>query len=227
MEAETQDKKNPKGAGRKAGVRSEKYNLALQDFLMGKGSVAEIAKKYGIDRSGLNKVINSTNREAEQQLGVSDLKAVAVESKEAVIGGLENIQALKNSTNPTHQALADNLLTTIQETSLSLARNIQIIGGGLLKDLHNEIAELRGQGKMKLETIGKALTNLEIANRIVGIPKAPQTQINIQNNNANIQSTGENTNQNRGLNIKVLVMEKPKDQIMKENEKDVIDAVVD
>lgn len=181
--------KNPKGAGRKAGVRSKQYNTALQDYFTGGGSVAEIAKKHGIDRSGLNKVINSTNKEAEASLGTNDLRAVAVESKNAVIDGLKNLEALKNSTNPTHNALADNIMNSIYATNLTLAKNIQIIGSGLLKDLHREITDLREKGEMKMGNINKALSNLEIANRIMGIPKAPQTQINIQNNNANINAS--------------------------------------
>lgn len=192
--------KNPKGAGRKQGVRSKAYNLALQDYLSGGGSVAEIAKKYGIDRSGFNKVINSTNKEAVETLGTDDLKEVALESKNAVIEGLKNIEVLKNSANPIHNALADNLIQKIQETNLTLARNIQIIGGSLLQDLHKEITSLRSNGDMDMININRAFTNLEIANRIMGIPKAPQTQINIQNNN---NTNDDKTKDKDTLNIKV------------------------
>lgn len=177
--------KNPKGAGRKPGVRTEAYNLALQEYLNGEGSVAEISKKYGIDRSGLNKVINSTNKEAESMLGTNDLRGVALESKNAVINGLKNIEALKNSTNPTHNALAENIIDKIKSTNLTLARNIQVIGGSLLQDLARVIAELRAHDKMDLKHINEALVNLDIANRIVGIPKSPNTMINIQNNQNN------------------------------------------
>lgn len=181
--------RNPKGSGRKPGVRSEKYNLALQDWLTGGGSVAEIAKKYGIDRSGLNKVINSTNKEAQTVFGTSDLRSVAVESKNAVIEGLKNLEAMKKSTNPVHQALADNIIEKIQETSLTLARNIQIIGAKLLRDLDTQTTILRECNKLTLNNIDQAFTALQKANTILGIPKAPSTQINIQNNNANISQT--------------------------------------
>lgn len=180
---------NPKGAGRKAGVRSEKYKQAIQDYLSGGGSIAEIAKKYDISRQTFHRVIKATNEEAKATLGTSDLRGVAIESKNAVIEGLKNIEVLKKSDNPTHNALAENILTSIQETNLTLAKNIQIIGGSLLKDLHKEIGELRARGEMRMGNINKALNNLEIANRIMGIPKTPSTQINIQNNNANIQNS--------------------------------------
>ena len=192
---------NPKGAGRKQGVRSEAYNLALQDYLSGGGSVAEIAKKYGIDRSGFNKVINSTNKDASETLGTDNLKEVAIESKNAVIEGLKNIEVLKNSTNPIHNALAENLIQKIQETNLTLARNIQVIGSQLLQDLDNEITHLRNKGDMDMININRAFTNLEIANRIMGIPKAPQTQINIQNNNNN--ANDDKAKDKDTLNIKV------------------------
>lgn len=210
---------NPKGAGRKAGVRSEKYNNALQDYLSGGGSVAEIAKKYDISRQAFYKAINATNQEAEATLGTNDLRSVAVESKNAVIEGLKNIEVLKKSDNPTHNALAENIITSIQETNLTLAKNIQIIGGGLLKDLHKEIGELRARGEMKMGNINKALTNLEIANRIMGVPKSPSTQINIQNNNANIQG-GE---AKKDDDVLELVLVNSKEEAQKIIEGEIID----
>lgn len=180
--------RNPRGSGRKAGKRKKEYELALQDFLMNGGSVAQVAEKYKIDRAGLHRLIKSTNETALKEIGTNDLRAVAVESQKAVVEGLRNIEVLKKSTNPIHNALADNIIEKIHETNLTLARRIQIIGSGLLDDLDKNITALRDKDKMTMKNISTALMNLETANRIMGIPKMPTTQINIQNNQGVIAS---------------------------------------
>lgn len=197
------EKKPYYGGGRKKGKRSEAYEMACQEYFTKGTSISKLADKYKINRSGLSVYINSTKKSTQEELGTSDIGAVARETQEAIITGVKNLEVMQKSTNEVVRTLAENVIDKIKETNITLARNLQIVGGKILNDLDKETSRLRAEGKMSLGNIERAFSALKDANQVIGIPKTP-TQINIlnQNNQNNIQG-----NSNQGLDVRIEFVE--------------------
>lgn len=199
-----------KTCGRKAGIRNEKYNQAMQDYFLGKGSISELAKKYKINRSGLSTAINSTQEINCVNVGEVPLKEFATSTKETIIAGINNLETLKKSTNSIHRDLAENIMLEIKATNLKTAKYIQLIGSKLLEDFDKELSYLRESGELNLENLKESFEALEKANKVLGLPRTPliALQNNIQNN---IQNNKTSNSNNKDFNVKIEVIEaKPK-----------------
>lgn len=190
METEKQETRGGERlrAGRKKGKWDTKYIMAMLDYFENDEdiNIYTIAKKHNLHSGHLYRVIKAEKARAREEIGMDNLKEVVSETTQAMRAGLHNLEVLKNSPNPIHNTLADGILNKMQTDNLSIARNIQVIGSKLLKDLDGELNDIRAKGKMNLDNINRGLNNLEIANRIMGMPKMPSTLINIQNNQNNL-----------------------------------------
>ena len=177
--------------GRKAGVRSKNYDEAIKDFMLNRGSISEIAKRYKIDRSGLHKAINSIkNSTANNELQGKDLKELVAETKAGILNGVSNLETLKKSTSPLHNEIADEIMEELRMSNLKTAKFIHALGQRLLKDLLETTNELRENNQLNLQNLNMSLRTLETANNFLGLPKNPiiAVQNNIQNNQLNTQS---------------------------------------
>ena len=208
-------KKN--NCGRKEGVRSQKYEDAIRDFMLGKGSVAEIAKKYKIDRSGLNRAINSTKESTKPALSGKDLKDFVKDTKAHILQGISNLENLKNSPEKIHNEIAEDIMEELRMSNLKTAKFIHALGQRLLKDLLRETDALRDSGLLNLNNIQTSFKTLETASNFLGIPKTPMVAIqnNIQNNTLNNQRSND---KKEDFNINLNFVENKK--------KDIIDAEV-
>ena len=84
-----------KRAGRSKGIRSKKYSQALQEYFSGNDSIAYIAKKHNIDRSGLSKAIKSTKKSTFEILKDSEFKNFqSQELREQIFTNVEIMQEL-------------------------------------------------------------------------------------------------------------------------------------
>lgn len=191
------------GGGRKAGKRSESYEMACQEYFTKGTRITDLAKKYGINRQGLSTYINSTKKSTKQELGTDDIGAVARETESAIITGVKNLEVMQKSTNEVVRTLAENIIDKIRDTNITLARNLQIVGGKILNDLDKETTKLREEGKMNLGNIEKAFSALKDANQVIGIPKTP-TQINILNQN---QQNNIQGNASQGIDVRIEFVE--------------------
>ena len=202
LNQEQAPKKKYYGGGRKKGKITEPYEKAIMEYFTKGGRITDLAKKYNIDRSGLSVRINSTKKSTLEELGTDDIGTIARDTQEAIITGVKNLEVMQKSTNDVVRALAENTIDKIRETNITLARNLQIVGGKILKDLDDETTRLRQEGKMDLNNIHKAFLSLNQANQVIGIPKTP-TQINILNQN-NQQNNINGNNGGLGITIEII-----------------------
>lgn len=200
--------------GRKQGIRSQKYEEAIKEFMLGKGSVSEIALKYGIDRSGLNRAINSTKNSTKNELSGKALKDYVAETKANILNGISNLETLKNSTEKIHNDLADDIMEELRMSNLKTAKFIHALGQRLLKDLLETTNSLREQNLMDLKNLNSSFKALETANNVLGIQKNPIVAIqnNIQNN-SNLNNINA-TDDKKELKIEVEVIESKKDDFI-------------
>ena len=199
--------------GRKEGVRSQKYEDAIRDFMLGKGSVAEIAKKYKIDRSGLNRAINSTKESTKPALSGKDLKDFVKDTKAHILQGISNLENLKNSPEKIHNEIAEDIMEELRTSNLKTAKFIHALGQRLLKDLLRETDALRDSGLLNLNNIQTSFKTLETASNFLGIPKAPMVAIqnNIQNNAINNQRSNDKKDD---FNINLSFVENKKEEMI-------------
>ncbi|EDP2938666.1 hypothetical protein GJ234_07640 [Campylobacter jejuni] len=200
--------------GRKAGIRGESYNQAMQDYFMGKGSISELAKKYKINRSGLSTAINSTKEINCINVGDVPLKEFATSTKETILAGINNLETLKNSTEVMHRNIAENIMEEIKATNLKTAKYIQLIGSKLLQDFEKELEFLRENGALNLDRISDSFEALDKANKVLGLPKAPliAVQNNIQNNQLNSKGSLDSAKKHDfNININFIKAKKKKD----------------
>lgn len=210
-------------AGRKQGIRSQKYEDAIRDYMLGKGSVAEIALKYGIDRSGLNKAINSTKNSTNNELNGKALKDYVAETKASILNGISNLENLKSSTEKIHNDLADDIMEDLRMSNLKTAKFIHALGQRLLKDLLETTNNLRENNQMNLKNLNSSFKTLEMANNVLGIPKPMiAIQNNIQNNQLNAKGSLDSAKKD-DFNINIEFVESKQ---KKEKENEIIDIEV-
>ena len=179
--------------GRKPGKRTKNYELAIKDYMLGKGNISELALRYNVDRSGLSKAINSTDKSKysteNKTFNGGTLKEFVTETKANILNGIEHLETLKNSSNKLHNDIAEDIMEELRTSDLKTAKFIHALGQRLLKDFLEVTNKLREDGEMDLKNINFSLKTLETANNFLGIPKSPLIAIqnNIQNNNKGLQ----------------------------------------
>lgn len=153
------------------------YALALQDYLDGKqANITQLAKDYNLPRprlmqkiSDLKKANKQVKLTKPQKQHLSQVREIAELTKSADMQLLANrafsLMLLKN----------DTFINALQESSLRILEQNQ---------MELELGTLTIDERLKIAQINKLVNET-----IQAIPKAPSTQIAIQNNQQNIKNS--------------------------------------
>lgn len=180
-------------------MNDKRYLKAMLEHLRTNHSIKSICQKQNLKPSRLKKYVETYTQKSKREFG-EDITEIVRDTKQALMIGVNNLTELKESDEKVFNMLADDILAEIQYNNLEIARNIQIIGKNLLNDLNNEIENLRNNRALDLKMIKSSFTNLALANEIMGLPKQPNTLIQIQNQN---NQQNNNTQEIQEITLKV------------------------
>lgn len=166
--------------------KRSKYEDAYQyKVLNPQLSTQKLAEMFGVDRSGLHKYIKQKNDD-DSTSGIHNAKNAVMDIK----NGLDTLNNLQNSTNQRDREVAEKALKTLEEYYPQMKSIFASVQNRVLNALDRETQKMEQMGEMDIRGIAQAQAVLKMVNDTNGfVAKSPQTQINIQNNNANINSS--------------------------------------
>lgn len=171
--------------------KRSKYEDAYQyKVLNPQLSTQKLAEMFGVDRSGLHKYIKQKNDD-ESTSGIHNAKNAVMDIK----NGLDTLKNLQDSTNQRDREVADKALKTLEEYYPQMKSVFANIQNRVLNALDRETQKMEITGELDLKGIAQTQAVLKMVNDTNAfVAKTPQTQINIQNNNANIQNSSNAKN---------------------------------
>lgn len=167
--------------------KRSKYEDAYQYYLINQNkgeSMRSISQKFGVDVGGFTRYIKK-QESTQESTPISH-------AIEGIKGGLEIIKNLQESTLDRDKEIAQKAIATLEEYYPQMRSIFAGIQNRVLNALDRETQTMEAMGELNLDNIAKVQSVLKTANDTNAfIPKVPQTQINIQNQNANIQSDNQ------------------------------------
>lgn len=161
-----------------------KYEEPYQYYIINKSkgeSIRAIAKKFGVNQTGLSRYISSQESSLESsRLG---------NAVEGIKGGLEIIKNLQESSIPRDNQLAQKAIATLEEYYPEMKSIFASIQNRVINALDRETQRMEAVGEMDLRGIAQTQSVLKMMNDTNAfIPKTPlvAVQNNINNQNANI-----------------------------------------
>lgn len=195
-----------------------KYEEPYQYYLLNQNkgeSIRAIARKFGVNQTGLMRYISNQKSSFDS----SQLNNAV----EGIKGGLEVIKNLQESSLPRDNQLAQKAIATLEEYYPQMRSIFAGIQNRVLNALDRETQKMEQMGEMDIRGIAQAQAVLKMVNDTNGfVAKTPQTQINIQNNNANINAS-QSSKQTKNKEIRFVTISS-KDDLKKA--RDLIEAEV-
>lgn len=183
-----------------------KYEEPYQYYLLNQNkgeSIRAIARKFGVDQNGFGKFI----KKQESSHDSSQLNNAV----EGIRGGLEIIKNLQDSSKPRDNQLAQKAIATLEEYYPQMRSIFAGIQNRVLNALDRETQKMEQMGEMDIRGIAQAQAVLKMVNDTNGfVAKTPQTQINIQNNNANINAS-QSSKQTKNKEIRFVTISSKED----------------
>lgn len=167
-------------------AKTSKYEEPYQYYLLNKNkgeSIRAIALKFKVDATGLSRYINNQNSTQESTR--------ITHAVEGIKSGLEVIKDFQESTIPRDNQLAQKAITMLEEYYPQMKSIFVNIQNRVLNALDRETQKMEAMGEMDIRGIAQTQAVLKMVNDTnTFMPKTPNTQINIQNNN-NANSTSD------------------------------------
>lgn len=162
-----------------------KYEEPYQYYLLNQNkgeSIRAIARKFKVDDTGLGNYIKK-QKSAESAHAITN-------AVEGIKSGLEVIKGFQESAVPRDNQLAQKAIATLEDYYPQMRSIFAGIQNRVLNALDRETQNMEQMGEMDIRVIAQAQAVLKMVNDTNGfVAKTPQTQINIQNNNANINAS--------------------------------------
>lgn len=200
-------------------AKTSKYEEPYQYYLLNKSkgeSIRAIALKFKVDATGFSRYINNQNSTQESTR--------ITHAVEGIKSGLEVIKDFQESTIPRDNQLAQKAITMLEEYYPQMKSIFVNIQNRVLNALDRETQKMEAMGEMDIRGIAQTQAVLKMVNDTnTFMPKTPNTQINIQNNNANIQGNN-NANKSKSREIKIIPIKTKED--LKQAE-DIIEGEID
>lgn len=157
-------------------IYEEPYQYWLLNREKGE-SLREISRKFNVDSTGFSRFIrNNADSYAES--------AKIITAIEGIKGGLDTITEFQTSPKARNQNLANKAVQTIEYYYPHMRNLFASIQSRVLNALDKETQRMEENGEMDMMGIAQSQTVLKMVNDTNSfIPKTPNTQINIQNNN--------------------------------------------
>lgn len=163
-------------------AKTSKYEEPYQYYLLNKSkgeSIRAIALKFKVDATGFSRYINNQNSTQESTR--------ITHAVEGIKSGLEVIKDFQESTIPRDNQLAQKAITMLEEYYPQMKSIFVNIQSRVLNALDRETQKMEAMGEMDIRGIAQTQAVLKMVNDTNAfMPKTPSTQINIQNNNANM-----------------------------------------
>lgn len=195
-----------------------KYEEPYQYYLLNQNkgeSIRAIAKKFGVDDTGLGNYIKK-QKSAESAHAITN-------AVEGIKSGLEVIKGFQESAVLRDNQLAQKAIATLEDYYPQMRSIFAGIQNRVLNALDRETQKMEQMGEMDIRGIAQAQAVLKMVNDTNGfVAKTPQTQINIQNNNANINAS-QSSKQTKNKEIRFVTISS-KDDLKKAQ--DLIEAEV-
>lgn len=187
-----------------------KYEEPYQYYLLNQNkgeSIRAIARKFKVDDKGLGKYIKTLESECQSAQSAHALSHAVEDIK----GGLEVIKILQESAKPRDNQLAQKAIATLEEYYPQMRSIFAGIQNRVLNALDRETQKMEQMGEMDIRGIAQAQAVLKMVNDTNGfVAKTPQTQINIQNNNANINAS-QSSKQTKNKEIRFVTISSKED----------------
>lgn len=195
-----------------------KYEEPYQYYLLNQNngeSIRAIARKFKVDDTGLGNYIKK-QKSAESAHAITN-------AVEGIKSGLEVIKGFQESAVPRDNQLAQKAIATLEDYYPEMRSIFASIQNRVLNALDRETQKMEQMGEMDIRGIAQAQAVLKMVNDTNGfVAKTPQTQINIQNNNANINAS-QSSKQTKNKEIRFVTISS-KDDLKKAQ--DLIEAEV-
>lgn len=182
-----------------------KYEEPYQYYLLNQNngeSIRAIAKKFGVNQTGLSRYISSQ----ESSLESSRLNNAV----EGIKGGLEVIKNLQESSLPRDNQLAQKAIATLEEYYPQMKSIFASIQNRVLNALDRETQTMESMGELTINNIAKVQSVLKTANDTNAfIPKTPLVAVQNNISNQNIQNP---TTQSKDDDVLELVLVSSKEE---------------
>lgn len=183
-----------------------KYEEPYQYYLLNQNkgeSIRAIARKFGVDDTGLGNYIKK-QKSAESAHAITN-------AVEGIKSGLEVIKGFQESAVPRDNQLAQKAIATLEDYYPQMRSIFAGIQNRVLNALDRETQKMEQMGEMDIRGIAQAQAVLKMVNDTNGfVAKTPQTQINIQNNNANINAS-QSSKQTKNKEIRFVTISSKED----------------
>lgn len=168
-------------------AKTSKYEEPYQYYLLNKNkgeSIRAIALKFKVDATGFSRYINNNQNSTQESTRITH-------AVEGIKSGLEVIKDFQESTIPRDNQLAQKAITMLEEYYPQMKSIFVNIQNRVLNALDRETQKMEAMGEMDIRGIAQTQAVLKMVNDTnTFMPKTPNTQINIQNNN-NANSTSD------------------------------------
>lgn len=186
-----------------------KYEEPYQYYLLNQNkgeSIRAIARKFGVDDTGLGNYIKKQKSAESAESAHAITNAV-----EGIKSGLEVIKGFQESAVPRDNQLAQKAIATLEDYYPQMRSIFAGIQNRVLNALDRETQKMEQMGEMDIRGIAQAQAVLKMVNDTNGfVAKTPQTQINIQNNNANINAS-QSSKQTKNKEIRFVTISSKED----------------
>lgn len=182
-----------------------KYEEPYQYYLLNQNngeSIRAIAKKFGVNQTGLSRYISSQESSLES--------ARLNNAVEGIKGGLEVIKNLQESSLPRDNQLAQKAIATLEEYYPQMRGIFAGIQNRVLNALDRETQKMESMGELTIDNIAKVQSVLKTANDTNAfIPKTPLVAVQNNISNQNIQNP---TTQSKDDDVLELVLVSSKEE---------------